>query len=209
MRSPEPSARRVELRREGALDVEPWRVPGNAPRLRPVPRSAPWQDRAGVLAGDLLRAALAALVLYSFLFNLSVVRGNSMAPGIADGDRILVEPWSYVLDSVDRGDIVVLRYPLDPEVDYIKRVVGLPGDELTIAGGRVWVNGQLLDEPYVSHLDEGSYASSRVAAGHYFVLGDNRPRSSDSREFGLVPAALIRGRVDLRLWPLHRLGLID
>jgi len=156
-----------------------------------------------------LRLTFLLAVFYSFFFNLSVVRGSSMAPGIQDGDRILVEPWSYLFGPIDRGDVIVLRYPLDPEIDYIKRVIGLPGDRVTLAGGRVWVNGEPLAEPYVAEVDPSSSLSLVVEAGNYFVLGDNRPRSSDSREFGFVPEGYVRGRVDLRLWPPTRAGWIE
>jgi signal peptidase I len=162
-----------------------------------------------VIVADLLRASIAGFLLYCLLFNLSVVRGNSMAPGIRDGDRILVEPWSYLLREVERGDVIVMRYPLDPSVDYIKRVVGLPGDEVFVCNGRVWVNGQFLGEPYVEFSGIESPMQTVVDDGSYFVMGDNRPRSSDSREFGLVPAEYVRGRVDVRLWPPTRAGLID
>jgi signal peptidase I len=156
-----------------------------------------------------LRVGVFAFCVYAVFFNLSVVRGSSMSPGIRDGDRILIEPWSYVFGGVDRGDVIVLRYPLDPEVDYIKRVIGLPGDRIILADGRVWVNGHLLDEPYVDSIDVSSYLSVRVESEHLFVLGDNRPRSSDSREFGQVSEDLVRGRVDLRLWPPSRAGWIQ
>jgi len=159
--------------------------------------------------GGLLRAGLVVTVVYGLFFNLSVVRGSSMAPGIQDGDRILVEPWSYLLGPIERGDVIVLRYPLDPEIDYIKRVIGLPGDRVTLAQGKVWVNDELLEEPYVAAIDPGSVLTTDVQPGQYFVLGDNRPRSSDSREFGCVPEGYVRGRVDLCLWPLGRAGLID
>jgi len=176
----------------------------------PLPASVPSALRAHLAGlGAVTRFGALLLVFYSLFFNLSVVRGSSMAPGIQDGDRILVEPWSYLLGPVARGDVIVLRYPLDPEIDYIKRVVGLPGDQITLARGEVWVNGVRLDEPYVASVDVTSTLSTVVAAGNYFVLGDNRPRSSDSREFGLVPEAYVRGRVDLRLWPLERVGLIQ
>jgi len=141
-------------------------------------------------------------------FHLSVVRGSSMTPGIQDGDRILVEPWSYMVGDAERGDVVVMRYPLDPSVDYIKRVIGLPGDEILMAGGYVWVNGSLLTEPYVASVDTSSYLQEIVREDSYFVLGDNRPRSSDSREFGQVPMDHLRGRVDVRLWPPTRAGWI-
>lgn len=174
--------------------------------LSPVPGSL----RAHLAGfGSLARFAAVLVVCYSLFFNLSVVRGSSMAPGILDGDRILVEPWSYLLGPIERGDVVVLRYPLDPDVDYIKRIIGLPGDNIVLARGEVWVNGRQLVEPYVESVDESTTMTVEVAAGHYFVLGDNRPRSSDSREFGFVPEEYVRGRVDLRLWPLKRAGLIE
>ena len=162
---------------------------------------------AGV--GAVARFSALVLVSYSLFFNLSVVRGSSMAPGIQDGDRILVEPWSYLIGPIQRGDVIVLRYPLDPEIDYIKRVIGLPGDRITLTRGEVWVNGVRLDEPYVESVDASCSLSVVVEPGNYYVLGDNRPRSSDSREFGPVPEKYVRGRVDLRLWPLARAGLID
>lgn len=162
----------------------------------------------GALAVETGRALAVGLLVYCVLFNLSVVRGSSMAPGIHDGDRILVEPWSYVVSEVERGDVVVLRYPLDPSVDYIKRIVGLPGEQVFVCNGLVWVDGQPLEEPYVRDACVESPMLVDVRPGTFFVMGDNRPRSSDSREFGLVPAELVRGRVELRLWPPHRIGLV-
>lgn len=174
----------------------------------PPPRTrAGWSTLR--LLFDCSRVSVVALVLYAVLFNLSIVRGSSMAPGILDGDRILIEPWSYLFDEVEHGDVVVMRYPLDPRVDYIKRIIGLPGDRVTLADGHLWVNGELIDEPYVAMIDRGAYLSQIVGEGQYFVLGDNRPKSSDSREFGLVPSDYLRGRVDLRLWPISRLGWIE
>jgi signal peptidase I len=176
----------------------------------PLAAAVPGPLRAQ-LAGlaSVARFATLLLVSYSLFFNLSVVRGSSMAPGILDGDRILVEPWSYLLGPVERGDVVVLRYPLDPDVDYIKRIIGLPGDHVRLAGGRVAINDAWLQEPYVAEVDAGSELDLLVPDGNYFVLGDNRPRSSDSREFGCVPEAFVRGRVDLRLWPPARAGLVE
>lgn len=176
----------------------------------PVPGPVSGTLRAHLAGfGALLRFGALLLVSYSLFFNLSVVRGSSMAPGIQDGDRILVEPWSYLIGPIERGDVVVLRYPLDPDIDYIKRIIGLPGDHVKLARGKVWVNGEALAEPYVTSVDAASSLSVVVEAGNYFVLGDNRPRSSDSREFGFVPEDFVRGRVDLRLWPLRRAGLIE
>ena len=194
---------------EPATNRAPKTGAGLGPRLGP---RAARRGQGRVLfafVGQGARMGALALVIYSLLFNLSVVRGSSMTPGILDGDRILVEPWSYLIDDVERGDVVVLRYPLDPSVDYIKRIIGLPGDHVRMARGRVWINGELLEEPYVDARDPGSVTSLVVDDGNYFVLGDNRPRSSDSRDFGFVADELIRGRVDVRLWPPTRFGWVN
>jgi len=151
----------------------------------------------------------AGMLAYTLLFNLSVVRGASMQPGIHDGDRILVEPWSFLLSDVSRGDVVVLRSPQDPDLDYIKRVVGLPGEEVVVGPAGVFVNGERLSEPYAVGDHSGRVLTTVVEPGHVFVMGDNRPHSADSRDFGLVPMADLRGRVDLRVWPPERMGLIN
>jgi signal peptidase I len=188
----------------------PAPLPELLEELAPARAPLPGTLRAHLAGlGAVLRFGTLLVVCYSLFFNLSVVRGSSMAPGIQDGDRILVEPWSYLIGPIERGDVVVLRYPLDPEIDYIKRIIGLPGDRVTLARGEVWVNGVRLAEPYVEAADASSSLSVVVEEESYFVLGDNRPRSSDSREFGTVPGDYVRGRVDLRLWPLGRVGLIE
>jgi len=187
--APEPAAEALAL---------PAAHPLAAPR-----RHARWKR------GLLLAQAIGLLMIaYVALFHVSVVRGSSMAPGIHDGDRIVVDHFAYLFKPVDRGDVVVLKYPLDPSLDYIKRIIGLPGDEVVIEGGSVWVNGKALDEPYVASADPLSRSYVRVQPAHYFVLGDNRPRSSDSREFGQVPMDYVRGRVEARLWPISRIGTI-
>ena len=193
------------------------REPRHADWIRlPAPAGSEGSERAVAerrSLGDRLtgvaRPLALLLVIYSIFFQISVVRGSSMAPGIQDGDRILVEPWSFLIGEVERGDVVVLRYPLDPRVDYIKRVVGLPGDIVSIGDGQVFVNGERLAEPYVAFHDGDDFRTTVVSDGHYFVLGDNRPRSADSREFGQVPADFLRGRVNVRLWPPTRAGWLD
>ena len=179
--------------------------------LSPLARPARWLSALGSGA----QVCVLAIVAYALLFHLSIVRGSSMIPGIHDGDRILVDHLSYVLGDVQRGDVVVLRCPLDPSLDYIKRVIALPGDEVRIDGERVFVNGERIEEPYVaSDEDEGgarerrSRLCERIDRDHYFVLGDNRDHSSDSREFGQVPREYLRGRVDFRVWPPDRAGTV-
>lgn len=167
------------------------------------------RSRARTIASAVAQFSVLAVLAYLCLFNLSVVRGSSMAPRIHDGDRILIDHFSYVFGDVQRGDIVVLKYPLDPSVDYIKRVIGLPGDEIVLEDGVVWVNGRRLQEPYVAEQDPFSRVHLVVKPAHFFVLGDNRPRSCDSREFGLVPQDYIRGCVEVRVWPPSRAGSID
>ena len=159
------------------------------------------------LDGALLSAV--AAVTYASVFHLSVVRGASMQPGIHDGDRILVEPFSLLVAPVGRGDVVVLRSPLDPEVDYIKRVVGLPGELVAVRADGVWIDGQRLEEPYAI-VDRGTpRVRTRLGPDEFFVLGDNRPQSADSRDFGAIRRDQLRGRVDLRVWPPLRIGLVD
>ncbi len=173
------------------------------PTGRPLVRQSRWKKQLAWAQVSCL-----GFLCYIALFNVSVVRGSSMAPGIHDGDRIVVDHFAYMLGTVKRGDVVVLKYPLDPSLDYIKRIIGLPGDEITIENGRVWVNDEELHEPYVASADPLSRVQVRVLPAHYFVLGDNRPRSSDSREFGQVPMDYVRGRVEVRLWPLSRVGAV-
>ena len=158
-----------------------------------------------------LQLALVALMGGSFLFNVSEVRGSSMEPGIQDNDRILIDHSSVLLGGIDRGDIVILRYPLDPSLDYVKRVIGVSGDQVTLLDGQVYVNGERLEEPYLGSeaREPWTAMSTRVQEGHVFVLGDNRRRSSDSREFGQVPLSNLRGEVRMCIWPLGRIRLID
>ncbi|TDJ68560.1 MAG: signal peptidase I [Planctomycetota bacterium] len=183
--------------------------PGLARATRGSSREA-WRPlvRLAVTFG---KFAVVTVIAWGLLFNFSEVRGSSMEPGIQDHDRILVDHLSYLFGDVERGDIVVLRYPLDPSLDYIKRVIGLPGDDIRIAGGLVWVNGEPLEEPYVDErsIDPYTVVHTTVKPDHFYVLGDNRIRSSDSREFGQVAREYLRGCVNLRVWPLGRAGLID
>ncbi|MFT7676467.1 MAG: signal peptidase I [Planctomycetota bacterium] len=187
--------------------TEPMRPGGRLP-------AEPQRPRRNLLRGFVLLSCKAAVLLFlawGLVFNVSEVRGSSMMPGIQDHDRILVDHLTYMVTSVSRGDVVVMRYPLDQRLDYLKRVVGLPGDEVLIEGGRVTINGDGWPEPYVASesVDPYTHLSITVRPGHYFVLGDNRLHSSDSREFGQVPFELIRGKVRARVWPPARLGTVN
>lgn len=139
--------------------------------------------------------------LHLFVIQVSVVKGNSMEPSLHDGDRLVVDRVSYNLGDVGRGDVVVLRYPKNPTLDFVKRVVGVPGDEIAMRNGVLLVNGEPADD-YGCIPDHQDLATFTVPADKFFVLGDNRPISCDSREFGLVPQDLLKGRVRVRFWPL-------
>jgi signal peptidase I len=135
------------------------------------------------------------------VIQVSVVKGHSMEPCLHDGDRLVVDRVSYNLAEVGRGDVVVLRYPRNPSVDFVKRVVAVPGDRVAMRHGVLLVNGDVADD-YGCIPDLQDLAELVVPDEQFFVLGDNRPVSCDSREFGLVPHALLRGKVRARFWPL-------
>lgn len=159
------------------------------------------------IARDLLRGGVLLAILNLFVVQVSVVRGHSMEPGIADGDRLLVDRLAYRVGEVHRFDVVVLRYPRDPGVDFVKRVVGLPGEVLRIESGRVFVDGEPLPASFAIVPDCAQMAPMVVPDDSYFVLGDNRPISCDSREFGLVAGDLLKGRVCARVWPPARMSM--
>lgn len=150
--------------------------------------------------------ALLMVLVHLFVIQVSVVKGNSMEPCLHDGDRLVVDRVSYNLGEVNRGDVVVLRYPRNPTVDFVKRVVAVPGDRVLMCGGVLFVNGEPADD-YGCIPDQQDLRELTVPAEQFFVLGDNRPISCDSREFGLVPQDLLKGRVRARFWPLAAAAL--
>lgn len=134
------------------------------------------------------------------------VDGMSMEPNLHNQELILVDKWSYLFRPPARGDVIVFVAPPDPQEDFVKRVIGLPGDVVTIQGTAVYVNGKLLNEKYVQPQNQGnpfqSFSGRVVPPGTYLVLGDNRAGSSDSRDWGCVPQQNIIGRAALVYWPL-------
>lgn len=141
------------------------------------------------------------VAMHLFVIQVSIVKGHSMEPCLHDGDRLVVDRVSYNLGEVSRGDVVVLRYPRNPAVDFVKRIVGLPGDRIAMRQGQLLVNGMAADD-YGCIADAQDMPEQVVPHEHFFVLGDNRPISCDSREFGLVPQELLKGKVRVRFWPL-------
>jgi len=160
-----------------------------------------------------LLAVLIVLPIRFFIAQPFVVQGESMHPTFENGDYLIVDELSYDFSAPKRGDVIVFRYPGDPSVFYIKRIIGLPGETVSIVKGIVNIkraDGTALtldSEPYVSTEDATYTLSTSLGAEQYFVMGDNRPNSSDSRVWGPLPAKDIMGRAFLRLLPAHSVGV--
>ena len=160
------------------------------------------------LARDLCIAFFASLFTLVFLFQPFKVEGTSMMPSLWDEERILVNKFVYEFGPIQRGDLIVFRFPRDPRKTFIKRVIGCPGDTVRIRDGVVWLNGTRLQEAYryEEMARPAPYGPRVVPEGHYFVLGDHRSVSHDSRDWGLVPAREIHGKAVLRYWPPDQFG---
>lgn len=149
-------------------------------------------------------AVVIAIIIKAFLFNTTYVLGYSMYPTLHEKDRLFTNKIVYMFGEPQRGDIVVLKAPDDPDKDYIKRVIGIEGDLVEIKGGKVYVNGEALEEEYL-HGEPYTYGNvkTEVPKGHVFVLGDNRNKgaSKDSRYLGTIPIKLIKGKASFRYFP--------
>jgi signal peptidase I len=157
-----------------------------------------------------LSVAIAALIVV-FIAQPFVVDGTSMEPSLHEGERVVVSKLAFRTAQPGRGDVVVFRFPADQRLRFIKRVIGLPGETVAIHDGQVLVNGRPLVEPYLVDETLGDFPSVKVPAGHYFVLGDNRPNSRDSRypEVGMVPARNFVGKAVAIYWPLSLAGRLQ
>jgi len=159
---------------------------------------------------DLLISAAASVLIITFLYQPVRVEGTSMLPRLEDRDRLFINKFVYRIEPIERSDIVVFHYPRDPQVSYIKRVIALPGDRIRIDRGKVWLNGKPLREPYVppEYRDSRSMQEMVVPDGCYFMMGDHRSISSDSREFGPVERSLIYGKAEFVYWPAKDAGVV-
>ena len=162
-------------------------------------------------ARDVFFAIGTAIIIVVFFYQPVKVEGTSMLPELVDQERIFVNKFVYRIENIAPRDIVVFWYPLDTSKSYIKRVIGVPGDVVEVRRGQVLVNGALLDESYVppNYFDRRSYPSVYVEPGHYYVLGDHRNQSNDSRMWGLVPEQNVYGKAVFRYWPVSKMGTID
>ncbi len=160
-------------------------------------------------ARDIFLTALIAILVVIFVVQPVKVEGTSMEPWLEPQDRIFVNKFVYYFSGVKQGDIVVFWYPKDKTKSFIKRVIGLPGETVEVRAGVVYLNGEKLAEPYLAgELDNDSYPLQVVPPDQYFVLGDHRNSSNDSRDWGFVPKQNIFGEAVFRYWPLSKLGLI-
>ncbi len=159
---------------------------------------------------DLAVSVVIAVVVIIFIYQPVKVEGTSMMPGLVDQERIFVNKFIYRfgIEEANRGDLVVFWYPGDQTKSYIKRVIGVPGDTVRIDRGVVYLNGKRLLEDYVPerYRDTLSMPARTVEPAHYFVLGDHRNSSNDSRNWGLVPRSCIYGKAVFVYWPLERIG---
>jgi signal peptidase I len=186
--------------------------PNGACGVESAPSSAPLTKAAIVFVWlrDLIISLAIACFIIIFLYQPVKVEGTSMMPSLADQERVFVNKFVYRLEPIRRGDIVVFRYPRDPSKSFIKRVIGLSGDHIQIDAGRVFVNGQGLDEDYVppAYEDERSYQEMVVPPNSFFVLGDHRSLSNDSRDFGPVNQSYIYGKAVFGYWPVDKMGRV-
>jgi len=177
----------------------------NAPEIAPAPQLR--RELRG-WTRDLAVALGLAIVIMIFLYQPVKVEGTSMNPLLSDQERIFINKFVYRFEPIERGDVVVFWYPLDRSKSFIKRVVGLPGETVEIRSGEVYVNGRKLSDQYVpgGYLDGSNYAPRRISLGEYFVMGDHRDSSNDSRVFGPVPRQYIYGKAVFAYWPVDHFG---
>lgn len=168
------------------------------------------EHRLGLLLRDVLISIAASFLIITFVYQPVRVEGTSMQPELRDQDRLFINKFAYHFENITRGDVVVFHYPRDPSKSYIKRVIALPGDTLRIVDGQVFVNNKAVAEPYVPerYRDDRSLPEVMIPPSEYFVMGDHRSISSDSRDFGPVPRNLIYGKAAFVYWPADNMGVV-
>ncbi len=159
---------------------------------------------------DTAVSIIVSVFIIVFLYQPVRVEGTSMLPMLEDQDRLFINKMAYRVGEIHRGDVVVFLYPHDHQKSYIKRVIAVPGDDLRIDHGRVYVNGDQVVERYVPsrYTDDRSQPESVIPPNEYFVMGDHRSISSDSRDFGPVERSLIYGKAAFVYWPIDQAGVV-
>lgn len=190
------------------MEVNP-EIPQNEQPLEPQRRSFSTFKTPSWFR-DVVIAVSLSIFIIMFLYQPVRVEGTSMLPMLSDQDRLFINKMAYRIGEVHRGDVVVFEFPRDHSKSYIKRIIGLPGDRIRIEHGKVYVNDVLLHESYVPRRfeDTRSISETVVPPGEYWVMGDHRSISSDSRDFGPVDRSLIYGRAAFVYWPVDQLGVV-
>jgi signal peptidase I len=172
------------------------------------PEAAPLRRELRGWTRDLAVALGLAIVVMIFLYQPVKVEGTSMNPLLSDQERIFINKFIYRFEPIERGDVVVFWYPLDRSKSFIKRVVGLPGEKIEVRSGHLYVNEEELSDQYVptGYLDGSNYGPRQIPADSFFVLGDHRDSSNDSRVFGPVPRSFIYGKAVFAYWPVDHFG---
>ena len=195
------------------VEHSPFDAEAPPPSTEPQPSGGRESNPAGSLHSwlrDLIVSVAISAFIIVFLYQPVRVEGTSMLPMLEDQDRLFINKLAYRVGEIHQGDVVVFQYPRDHTKSYIKRVIALPGDVLRIDHGRVYVNGKRLPEPYVPerYTDDRSQPEMIVPAHKYFLMGDHRSISSDSREFGPVDRDLIYGKAAFVYWPFEQVGVV-
>lgn len=186
--------------------VDPLPVPPESLQGKP----SVWEGVGGAVR-ELVETLLLTLVIFlliRFAMQNFRVEGFSMEPNFHDGQFLLVNKIEYMLHAPQRGDVIVFRYPLQPTRDFIKRIIGVPGDQVDIKNSHIFVNGEPLREGYRLNLGSYNYGPVTMGAEEYFVLGDNRNNSSDSHSWGMLPVKNIIGKAWFSYWPPQWIGVI-
>lgn len=178
-------------------------------------KNSSWQDTASDWFVSIIVAVALAFCIRTFLVEPYMVQGSSMYPTLVNNERLIVDKLSYYITEPQRGEIIVFRYPKDQSRDFIKRVIAVGGDTVEMRAGKVFVNGNMLEEDYIYKDDPkgpnmSDYRKSVVPEGHIFVLGDNRNNSEDSRfaDVDFVPLDLVKGRAVVAFWPIDKIHMI-
>lgn len=181
-----------------------------SPQSARLPRPARTAPSLLVWGRDLVVSLIVSAFIIIFLYQPVKVEGTSMLPSLDDQERIFINKFVYNFEPIERGDVVVFHYPRDIAKSYIKRVIAVPGDRVRIDDGQVYVNDRRLRESYVpaEFTDDRSLAETVVPRGCYFLLGDHRSSSSDSRDFGPVSRRYIYGKAVFGYWPMDRMGMV-
>ena len=162
---------------------------------------------------DILEAVILAIILAAviriWLFEPFYIPSPSMETTLMTNDRIIVNKFIYKINEPERGDIIVFQYPLDPERDFVKRVIALEGETIEVRDNYVYINGKRLEEPYIQDTMVFNFGPVRVPKDHLFVMGDNRNNSDDSRVWGALHTKYLVGKTVFKYWPPNRIGGID